>query len=58
MLATSPMLALPLIALVLFMVVFTAIFVTTMKKRATVLDALARIPLEDGEETTKEGAPR
>jgi hypothetical protein len=58
MLATSPMLALPLIALVLFMVVFAAIFVTTMRKRATVLDSLARIPLDDGEETTKEGAPR
>jgi cbb3-type cytochrome oxidase subunit 3 len=57
MLATSPMLVLPLIALVLFMVVFTAIIVTTMKKRATALDSLARIPLEDGEET-KEGAPR
>ena len=48
LLAKSPMLALPLIALFLFIAVFVAVFVVTMKKRAPAYDALARMPLDDG----------
>lgn len=46
-LATSPMLILPLVALFLFIVVFVGMFITTMKRRATAYDPLARMPLED-----------
>lgn len=41
------MLALPLVALFLFIIVFAAMFVATMRKRATAYDPLARMPLED-----------
>ena len=47
LLAKSPMLALPLIALFLFIAVFVAMFVVTMRKRAPAYDPLARLPLED-----------
>ena len=47
LLAKSPMLALPLIALFLFIAVFAAMFVVTMRKRAPAYDPLARLPLED-----------
>jgi hypothetical protein len=50
LLAKSPLLALPLIALFLFIVVFVAMFIVTMKKRAPAYDPLARMPLEDDEE--------
>jgi cbb3-type cytochrome oxidase subunit 3 len=50
LLAKSPMLALPLIALFLFMVVFAVIFVVTMKKRAPAYDPLARMPLDEDED--------
>lgn len=63
LLATSPMLALPLIALFLFIVVFTGMLITTMKKRAAAYDPLARMPLEDegddpGRTTAEIGARR
>ncbi len=41
------MLILPLVALVLFIVVFTAMFIDTMRKRALAYDPIARMPLED-----------
>jgi len=47
LLAKSPMLMLPLLALFLFLAVFIAMFVMTMKKRAPAYDPLARMPLED-----------
>jgi hypothetical protein len=47
LLAKSPMLVLPLLALFLFIAVFVAMFIITMKKRAPAYDPLARMPLED-----------
>jgi hypothetical protein len=47
LLAKSPMLALPLVALFLFMAVFAVMFVMTMKKRAPAYDPIARLPLDD-----------
>jgi hypothetical protein len=60
LLARSPMLVLPLVALVLFILVFVAMFVATMKKRAPAYDPLARLPLEDGdgEPAAQKGAGR
>lgn len=52
LLAKSPMLALPLVALFLFLAVFAVILIVTMKKRAPAYDPLARLPLDDeGEES-------
>jgi hypothetical protein len=53
LLAKSPMLILPLVALFLFMVVFAAMFIITMKKRAPAYDPLARMPLEDDDDAQK-----
>lgn len=47
LLARSPMLVLPLIALFLFVAVFVAMFIVTMKKRAPAYDPLARMPLDE-----------
>lgn len=70
LLAKSPMLALPLIALFLFIAVFVAMFVVTMRKRAQAFDPLARMPLDDEQDVLgprdpardataqQEGAPR
>ena len=58
LLSKSPLLALPLIALFLFIAVFIGVFVVTMKKRAPAYDPLARMPLEDDENDAQEGAPR
>ncbi len=52
LLAKSPMLALPLVALFLFLAVFAVVVVVTMRRRAASLDPLARMPLDD------EGGPR
>ena len=57
-LSKSPMLALPLVALFLFIAVFVAVFVLTMKKRATAYDPLARMPLEDDVQDQGKGASR
>lgn len=60
LLARSPMLALPLIALFLFIGVFAVMFVMTMRKRALAYDPLARMPLDDEgdeqDEHAKKGA--
>lgn len=53
LLARSPMLVLPIVALFLFIVVFAAVLVLTMKKRATAYDPLARMPLEDDGDAAK-----
>ena len=63
LLATSPLLMLPLGALFLFIVVFVAMFIVTMKRRAPAYEPLARMPLEDedvdgGSDDAQEGAPR
>jgi hypothetical protein len=50
------MLVLPLIALFLFIAVFVAMFIVTMKKRAGAYDPLARMPLDD--EPAPEGESR
>ena len=50
LLAKSPLLVLPLVALVLFLAVFIAMFIVTMKKRAPAYDPLARMPLEDDQD--------
>ncbi|MCL2725244.1 MAG: hypothetical protein FWD69_12500 [Polyangiaceae bacterium] len=47
LLAKSPMLALPLFALFLFLAMFAVILVVTMRKRATAYDSLSRMPLDD-----------
>jgi len=57
------MLLLPLVALFLFIIVFTAMFIVTMKKRAPAYDPLARMPLEDDDvdvesRATEKGASR
>ena len=61
LLAKSPLLALPLVALFLFVAVFVAMFIVTMKKRATSYEPLARLPFEDEDlsdrEEAQEGAP-
>ncbi len=41
------MLILPLVALFLFIAVFAAMFILTMRKRAPAYDPLARMPLDD-----------
>jgi hypothetical protein len=55
LLAKSPLLALPLVALFVFLLVFALVFVATMRKRAEVYDPLSRMPLEDG--APSEGEP-
>ncbi len=47
LLAKSPLLALPLIALFLFFAVFAVVFIVTMKKRAPAYDPIARLPLDE-----------
>ena len=54
LLARSPMLLLPILALFLFIAVFAAMFVMTMKKRAPTYDPLARMPLEDDQAAADE----
>ncbi len=46
-LAKSPMLALPLAALFLFLAVFAVVVVVTMKKRSAAFDPIAKMPLDD-----------
>lgn len=46
-LSASPLLALPLMALFLFVVVFVGILLVTMKKSAPLYDPVARLPLAD-----------
>ncbi len=50
LLAKSPLLALPIAALFLFLAVFAVIVVVTMKRRAASLDPIARLPIDDEDE--------
>jgi hypothetical protein len=50
----SPLLTLPIIALVIFLVVFGAIVVTTLRKRGGELEPLAQLPLNDDQEVRHE----
>lgn len=47
LLAKSPLLALPMVALFLFIALFVGIFIVTMRKRAAAYDSIARLPLDD-----------
>lgn len=47
LLAKSPILVLPIFALVLFIVVFVTLFIVTMRKRAPAYAPLERLPLDD-----------
>lgn len=58
LLAKSPMLALPLIALFIFLAVFAVVLFVTMKKRPAAYDPLARMPLEDDAHDPTEGDDR
>lgn len=51
LLARSPLLVLPLMAFFLFLVVFLTVLVTTMKRKAPAYDPIARLPLNDDEES-------
>ncbi len=65
LLSRSPLLALPLVALFLFLAVFLAILILTMKKRAPAYDAISRLPLDEdpaarpprGEKDISKGEP-
>ena len=47
--AKSPLLALPVASLVIFLAVFAAVLLAVLRRRASHFDAIARMPLEDGE---------
>jgi len=51
--ATSPFLTYPVLALVVFLIVFGAIFVRALRQKPEELDALARIPLADDVPVTR-----
>ena len=46
LLATSPLLMLPLIAFFLFLVVFLTVFFVTMARKAIAYDPIAKLPFE------------
>ncbi|MEI8255872.1 MAG: CcoQ/FixQ family Cbb3-type cytochrome c oxidase assembly chaperone [Deltaproteobacteria bacterium] len=50
----SPLLSLPLLALVLFMVVFATIVIRTLRRPAEHFDAEARLPLGNDQENPRE----
>lgn len=50
------MLALPLVALFIFLAVYAVMFFITMRKRPAAYDPLARMPLDD--DTNDDGAGR
>lgn len=50
LLATSPMLALPLVALFLFIAIFAGVFIITMSRKAKAYDPIARLPLADDQQ--------
>lgn len=49
--ADSPVIVYPIVALLLFIAVFLVVTVRTLRTQKTELDALARIPLGDEEES-------
>lgn len=50
LLAQSPLLVLPIVALFLFLGVFVAVLVRTLARKPARFDAAARLPLEDSNE--------
>jgi hypothetical protein len=50
LLAKSPLLALPLVAFVLFVVVFVAVVIVTMRRRSEAYEPIAKLPLADGDD--------
>ena len=47
LLARSPLLALPLVAFFLFLVVFVTVFLVTMSRKARAYEDVARLPIDD-----------
>jgi hypothetical protein len=45
----NPLTVLPIVALAIFLVVFFAVSVRVLARKATTFDDLARLPLDDGE---------
>lgn len=56
MLAHSPLLVLPLLALFLFLGVFLVVVVRTMSRRPRAYASLSAMPLHDGEGASREEA--
>ena len=56
--ADSPLLAYPIIALLLFLVTFTAITWRVLRTPRSELDALAQLPFQDDPATTEREPPR
>lgn len=50
----NPITLLPSIGLAIFMVVFTAVTINVLRRRAAAFDDVARLPLEDDEEVRHE----
>lgn len=50
LLATSPLLALPLFAFILFLAVFMTVVITTMSRKAKAYEPIERLPMDDGDE--------
>jgi cbb3-type cytochrome oxidase subunit 3 len=53
--ARSPVLAFPIVALALFMVVFVAVSVRALCRQRAELDQLAALPLADSQEVKRHG---
>jgi hypothetical protein len=56
-LAKSPLLALPLGALFLFLIIFLTVVVITMRRRAPAYDPIARLPLDEEDDDHKNANP-
>jgi len=50
LLATSPLLALPLFAFILFLAVFMTVVITTYARKAKSYEPIERLPMDDGDE--------
>lgn len=48
----SPVLALPILSLMIFIAVFAGIVVRTMRRRPSTFEGVAALPLEDGKEVS------
>lgn len=53
LLMRSPLLALPLLAFFLFLVVFLTVVIVTMSRKARAYEPIARLPMDDDEENDK-----
>jgi cbb3-type cytochrome oxidase subunit 3 len=52
--AASPLLVLPVIALILFLAAFTAVTWRALRKKPAELEPIARLPLDDDRENDRE----